>query len=78
MNTTPTPYPKEFREDVLRVVRSREAGVTIAQIARDFGVHVGTVEKWMRQARIDQGEQPGVTTTESAKLRELRKRNRLL
>lgn len=32
----------------------------------------------MRQARIEAGEQAGVTTSESAELRELRKRNRLL
>jgi len=32
----------------------------------------------LRTARVDAGEQPGVTTTESAELRELRRRNRLL
>lgn len=74
----PTPYPKEFREDVLRVVRNREPGVTIAQVAKDFGVHVGTVEKWLTRHRVDAGEKPGITSTENAELRELRKRNRLL
>ncbi|WP_460524419.1 IS3 family transposase, partial [Humibacter antri] len=74
----PKPFPKEFREDVLRVARGREPGVTIAQIAKDFGIHTGTVENWMRVERVDAGEQPGVTTTEAAEVRELRKRNRLL
>ncbi len=37
----PAPYPQEFRDDVVRVARSREDGVTIAQIAKDFGVHGG-------------------------------------
>lgn len=50
----------------------------LAQIAKDFGVHVGTLDKWMRQARIEAGEQPGQTSSESAEVRELRKRNRLL
>jgi transposase len=31
------PYPKEFRDDVLRVVRNREDGVTIEQIALTSG-----------------------------------------
>ena len=35
----PAPYPQEFREDLVRVARSREDGITIAQIAKDFGVH---------------------------------------
>ncbi|WP_170222714.1 hypothetical protein [Rarobacter faecitabidus] len=32
----------------------------------------------MRQARIEAGDQPGETKSESAELRELRKRKRLL
>jgi transposase len=74
----PKPFPKEFRDDVVRVALSRDPEVTLAQIAKDFGVHVGTLDKWMRQARIDAGEQTGSTTSESQELRELRKRNRLL
>jgi len=38
MCTVPKPYPKEFREDVVRVVRNREPGVSIRQTADDFGV----------------------------------------
>ena len=74
----PKPFPKEFRDDVIRVAENRDPEVTLAQIAKDFGVHVGTLDKWMRQARIEAGEQPGETKQESAELRELRKRNRLL
>ena len=74
----PKPFPKEFRDDVVRVAQNRDPEVTLAEIAKDFGVHVGTLDKWMRQARIEDGEQPGVTVSESGELRELRKRNRLL
>src|SRR3954453_14815205 len=71
-------YPKEFRDDVVRVARNRDDGVTIEQIASDFGVHPMTLTKWMRQADIDDGARPGTTPGESAELRELRRRNRLL
>lgn len=74
----PKPFPKEFREDVVRVAQAREANVTLAQIAKDFGVHVGTLDKWLRESRIEGGEQPGVTRSESEEMRQLRKRNRLL
>ncbi len=74
----PKPFPKEFRDDVVRVAQRRDTEVTLAQIAKDFGVHVGTLDKWMRQARIEDGDQPGVTRSESDEVRELRKRNRLL
>lgn len=33
------PYSREFREDVVRVARAREDGITPAKIARDFEVH---------------------------------------
>lgn len=74
----PKPFPKEFRDDVIRVAENRDPEVTLAEIAKDFGVHVGTLDKWMRQARIEAGEQSGHASSESAELRELRKRNRLL
>lgn len=74
----PKEFPKEFRDDVVRVARNREPGVTIAQVAKDFGIHPGTLEKWLYRDRVDTGETPGVTTEENAELRELRKRNRLL
>ena len=38
MCTVPKPYPKEFRDDVVNVARSREPGQTIKQIAADFGI----------------------------------------
>ena len=74
----PKPYPREFRDDVVRVARNRDDGVTIEQIAADFGVHPMTLSKWMRQADIDDGAKPGTSTGDSAELRELRRRNRLL
>lgn len=64
------PYPKEFRDDVVRVARDREEGVTIEQIAHDFGVHPITLSKWMRQADADDGGRSGKTTSESTELRE--------
>ena len=74
----PKPFPKEFREDVVRVARSRDAKTTLEQVADDFGVHVGTLAKWLRKADVENGVRPGVTESESAELRELKRRNRLL
>ncbi|WP_453976363.1 IS3 family transposase, partial [Brevibacterium pityocampae] len=66
------------REDVVRVALNRDESTTIAQIGADFGIHEGTVAKWLRQAEIDAGNKPGTSTDGSAELRELRRRNRLL
>lgn len=74
----PKPYPREFRDDVVRIAREREPGVTVEQIAKDFGVHPMTLFTWLRQADIDAGTKPGVSGSESAELREARKRIKLL
>lgn len=65
----PEPFPKEFREDVVRVARGRDAGVTLEQIAADFGIHPMTLSKWIRQADIDHGVRPGRSRQESCEQR---------
>jgi transposase len=74
----PKPYPKEFRDDVVRVARNRDDGVTLDQIAADFGVHPMTLSKWMRQSDVDQGVKSGSSSSESAELRAARRRIKLL
>jgi transposase-like protein len=63
---------------VVRVARSREPGVSVEQVARDFGVRPMTLFKWLRRAEIDDGAWPGVSRAEGAELCEARKRIRLL
>jgi len=70
--------PREFRDDLVRVARIRETGVTIEQIAKDFGVHAMTLQKWLQRAAVVDGTKPGPSRAESAENRELRKRIRLL
>ena len=74
----PKPYPREFRDDVVAVARRREDGVTLKQVATDFGISETCLQNWLRQADVEAGSRPGTTVTESAELRELWKRNRLL
>ena len=74
----PAPYPQEFRDDVVRVARSREDGVTLAQIAKDFGVHEMTLHKWLHQADVEAGVRTGTTREDAAETRELKRRVRLL
>jgi transposase len=59
----PCPYPQEFRDDVVRVARSREEGVTLVQIAKDFGIHWMTLSKWIRRAAVEDGEKPAQETS---------------
>ncbi len=74
----PKPYPREFREDVVAVARSREPDVPLRQVAEDFGISETCLQNWLRKAEIESGARPGTTQAESAETRELKKRLRLL
>ena len=45
----PKAYPREFRDDVVAVAQRREPGVTIKQIADEFGISEGCLQNWLRQ-----------------------------
>ena len=74
----PRPYPREFREDVIRVARSREPGTHSKEIAADFGISESCLNNWLKAADVEDGIKPGVTGAEQTENRELRKRLRLL
>jgi len=78
MCIVPKPYPKEFRDDVVRVARNREPGVHLKQIAADFGISESCLTNWMKTADVEDGVKPGTTAAENAENRELKKRIRLL
>ena len=72
----PKAFPAEFRRDVVAVARKGES--SLRQIAKDFGISESCLHRWLQQADVDDGVKPGLTTAESAEVRELKKRNRTL
>ena len=74
----PKPYPREFREDVVRVARNREPGVRVKDIAADFGISESCLTNWLAAADVEDGVKPGVTAAENAELRAAKRRIRLL
>ena len=72
----PKPYPKEFRDEVVRIALNREEGVRIKYIAEDFGITESCLGNWMTQAR-GQGQIPEARA-ELADLREAKRRVSLL
>jgi transposase len=76
MFVMPKAFPREFRRDVVAVARKGEA--PLSQIAKDFGISESCLHRWLKLADVDDGIRPGVTSSESAELREVKKRNRVL
>jgi transposase len=76
MFNMPKAFPVEFRRDVVAVARKGDA--PLSQIAKDFGISESCLHRWLKIADIDDGIRPGVTTAESAELRDVKRRNRTL
>jgi transposase-like protein len=60
----------------VRLVRQLRAELgthhgTANRVAQQLGYGVETVRKWVRQADIDDGHTPGITTAESERVKEL-------
>jgi transposase-like protein len=72
-------YSPEFREEVAKLVI--DTSRPIADIAREHGLNETTLGNWVRAYREKHGEEPEeppLTLTERARLRELERKNREL
>ena len=47
----------------------------IKSVAEKIGVSAETLRKWVRQAEVDGGARPGVTTEEAAEIKRLKREN---
>ena len=79
----PVKYDQDTRAKAIRLVREHVGDypteyAAITAVSRRLGMSAETLRKWIRQAEIDAGKAPGVTSSESAEIRELRRRNREL
>ena len=74
------PYPPELREQAVRLVREwrRARGRSdggLKEIAEQLGVHTESVRNWVRQADIDDGQRPGLSSEDKARIAELEREN---
>jgi transposase len=69
-------FTPEFKAEIVELCRRGER--SIGQVAKDFDLTETNVRTWVKQAAIDQGERPGLTTEERDELTKLRRENRSL
>jgi transposase len=70
------PYPPEFRQRIVELVRK---GRTPEELARQFEPSAQAIRNWVRQADLDAGRRTdGLTTAEREELGRLRREVRVL
>jgi transposase len=76
----PRTYPDELRERAVRLVldvRDDAGSVSAActRVGEQLGINADTLRGWVKQAEIDSGARPGVSTADSARMKALEKEN---
>ena len=69
-------YPREFKERAVALYRS--GGRSKEDLARELGISPTSLHNWVKQASIDAGELPGVSTDDRVEVVRLRRENRRL
>ena len=73
--TRPSKFAPEFKVRAIDLYRSSE-GRTIADVARELGIGIETLRKWVRQDEADRGEcDDRLTSKETEELKRLRREN---
>jgi transposase len=72
------PYPPEVRERAVRMVFEQQGSyptqwAAIRSIAEKIGCTSETLRQWVRQAEVDEGHRPGVSSEEAEELKALRR-----
>lgn len=81
----PRKYPDELRERAIRFAYDLVDGPdklsvngACRRVGEQLGIQPDTLRNWVKQARVDAGAEPGRTTDERLRLRELERENREL
>jgi len=70
-------YPKEFRANAVRLLRS--SGKTALEVSRELGVSTNALREWTKRVDLDTGQRTdGLTSEERAELGRLRREIRVV
>lgn len=75
MPKTRPAYPPEYRDQIIALSHS---GRTPEDLATEFEPSAQTIRTWIKQARIDTGQQEGTTSDDKTELARLRRENKQL
>jgi transposase len=69
-------FTPEFKTEIVELCKRGDR--SIGQVAKDYDLTETNVRTWVKQAEVDRGERPGLSTEELKELSELRREVRRL
>jgi transposase len=75
----PRQYSPEFRQRALRLLDTTMEASEVSEfeaiksVASKLGISEESVRRWRRKGQVDAGERPGVTSSEHAEIRRLKR-----
>ena len=69
-------FTPEFKAEIVELCHRGDR--SIGEVSRDFDLTETAVREWVKQAEIDTGDRPGLSTDEREELSRLRRENRRL
>ncbi|TDP89768.1 transposase [Leucobacter luti] len=78
MVSFPKACPRELRNNAVAVAPARQSEAPISRIAKDSSVFKSCLQRWLKIADVEDDVKPGVMQAVAAKLREARKRIRMI
>jgi len=69
-------FSAEFKARTVELILS--SGKSVNEVCRELDLTETAVRRWVKQAKIDQGDLPGITSDERAELARLRRENKVL
>jgi transposase len=76
----PRKFPEEVRERAVRLVFDVEEDAgsvsgACRRVGEQLGINPDTLRGWVKQAQIDAGVRPGVSTADGVRIKQLEKEN---
>lgn len=71
-------FTAEFKRNAVELYRSRADEVTIAELARDLGIHKTYLWRWVKKAKSSEAAKVSPATKEQQEIKALKRRIKLL
>jgi len=69
-------YSDSFKAEAVKLVK--EQGRTPTQAAKELGISASGLGRWIKKDEVENGHREGLTASEKAEIRELKRENKIL